>query len=120
MIKKFKIFGKVIKGDGYGKKIGFPTVNIDRRKFLKLKTKPRFGVYSGIVYVGSRNYRAGIIIGPLDKKKLPKIEAHLLGFSGNLYSRSVTLELKKFIRKYKKFNNEKELIAQIEKDLKKC
>ena len=111
--------GKVIHGNNYGHKIGFPTINIDRRNFLKLKAKPKFGVYKGKVILGKKIYIAGIIIGPLDKKGLPKLEAHLIGYLGNAYSKKVTFEIIKFIRKFKKFNTEKELIIQIKKDLKK-
>ena len=117
---KYLIKGKVIRGDDYGKKIGYPTVNLDRRYFLKMQSKPPFGVYAGFAALGSKKYRAGIVIGPLDKRRLPKIEAHLLGFKKNVYGRQVTLEIGKFIRKFKKFKNEKELIAQIKKDLKEC
>jgi len=120
---KYRITGKVIKGDGYGKKIGYPTINLDRRNFSKMKDKPAFGVYGGFVSFDHKSYKAGIIIGPLDKKKLPKklpkIEAHLIDFKGNLYGKNVTLEINKFIRKYKKFKNEKELTLQIGKDLEK-
>ena len=114
------ISGKVIKGDGYGKKIGYPTINIDRRNFLSLKEKPIFGVYAGEVELGNKKYRAGIIIGPLDKKSKPKVEAHLLDYKGNAYGKKATLFLKKFIREFKHFKTEKELVQQIEKDLKKC
>lgn len=114
------ISGKVINGDGYGKKIGYPTINIDRRNFLKLKDKPDFGVYAGEVELGNKIYRAGIIIGPLDKKNKPKIEAHLLGYKGNAYSKKVIFYIKKFIREFKHFKTEKKLIEQIGKDLKKC
>lgn len=116
----FKISGKVIKGDGYGKKIGYPTINIDRRNFLSLKNRPDFGVYAGEVELENKKYRAGIIIGPLDKKNKPKVEAHLLDYKGNAYGKKATLILKKFIREFKHFNREEELIAQIGKDLNKC
>lgn len=119
-MSKFLISGKVVKGDKYGRKIGFPTANLDRRQFSKLVTKPRFGVYAGIVQFGNKYYKAGIVIGPLDNKGLPKIEAHLLNFKGNLYGKKLILNLNKFIRPYKKFKSEKELISQIGKDLKKC
>ncbi|MDR3519338.1 MAG: riboflavin kinase [Candidatus Pacebacteria bacterium] len=117
---QYKISGKVIKGDGYGNKIGFPTLNLDRKKFLALDKKPSFGVYVGLATLNKKQYKAGIVIGPLDKKSLPKIEAHLIGYKGNAYSKKATLELNKFIRKFKSFKTEKELIAQIKKDIKIC
>ena len=116
---KYVIKGKVIKGDGYGKKIGYPTINLSRKNFLKIKKKPVFGVYAGFVFLAKKKFRAGIVIGPLDKKNLPKIEAHLIGFKKDIYGAEVILEVNKFIRKYKKFKTEKELILQIKKDLKK-
>ncbi len=117
---QFLIKGKVIKGDGYGRKIGYPTLNLDRRNFLKLKDKPKFGVYAGEVVLENKKYKSGIIIGPLDKKGLPKLEAHMIEFKGNAYGRSVVVEIEKFIRNFKKFKTEEDLIKQIQKDLKKC
>jgi riboflavin kinase/FMN adenylyltransferase len=112
--------GIVIKGDGYGRKIGFPTINIERRSFSRLEHKPRVGVYTGYVKLLDTEcltYKAGIVIGPIDKAGLPKIEAHLIGYSGNLYGKVAIFEVGKFIRKFKKFKTERELIAQIKKDL---
>lgn len=117
---QYTISGKVIRGDGYGRKIGFPTINIDRRNFLRMEIKPTHGVYSGIVELGAKKYKAGIVIGPLDKKGLPKMEAHLIGYNGNAYGKKAIFEIKKFIRKFKKFKNEKELVVQIKKDIIRC
>lgn len=116
----YTIKGKIIKGDGYGKKIGFPTINIDRRSFSRLKNKPKLGVYAGQVTLINKIYKAGIVIGPIDKKNLPKIEAHLIGYKGNAYGKLVSIEINKFIRNFKNFKTEAELIVQIENDLKKC
>lgn len=111
------ISGKVIRGLGYGKKIGFPTLNLDRRNFLILQKKPRFGIYCGIATLSGKNYKAGVVIGPLDKRGLPKVEAHLIGFYGDAYGKKVVIEVGKFIRKFKKFKDEKALASQIKKDM---
>ncbi|KKR62636.1 hypothetical protein A2643_03755 [Candidatus Nomurabacteria bacterium RIFCSPHIGHO2_01_FULL_39_220] len=107
----YTISGIVIKGDGYGRKLGFPTVN------LKTQTKelPPEGVYAGVVALDGVEYRAGIVIGPRDR-----IEAHLIGYEGDAYGKTVILQTKKFLRKYQKFDTEQELIIQIKKDIEKC
>ena len=105
----YKISGTVVKGDGYGKKLGFPTVNLD------VKSDIRHGVYSGIAVIGGKEYRAGIVIGPDGKT-----EAHLIGYNGNAYGEDVMLEIEQFLREYKKFNTEEELISQIKKDISQC
>lgn len=108
-----------MKGDGYGKKIGFPTVNLDRRSFSRMNIKPAFGVYSGIAVLNNKKYKSGIVIGPIDEAGLPKIEAHMIGFNGNIYGKKIILRIEKFIRKFKRFKTERELILQIKNDLKK-
>jgi len=103
-----KIIGKVIRGDGYGRKLGFPTVNLDTKDEL-----PKMGVYAGEAVLENKIYRAGILINPTGK-----VEAYLIGYNADAYGKEVTLNTKKFLREYKKFKNEKELVAQIREDLK--
>ncbi len=119
----------MVRGDGYGRKIGFPTLNLEIKVAYTEATPPYMlpdGVYTGIAVIEGEEprtrassvrgrYRAGIVIGPGGK-----IEAHLIGYNGDAYGKQVTLEIKKFLREYKKFNTEAELIIQIEEDLKKC
>lgn len=115
---QFIIKGKVIKGDQYGRKIGFPTVNLEIEKPIRQtqgKDFPVDGVYSGIGILEEKIYKAGIVIGPGDK-----IEAHLIGYSGDAYGKEVTIEINKFLREFKNFETEEELIAQIKKDIKIC
>lgn len=114
------IQGTVLHGAGYGRKIGFPTINLDRRQFSRLGRKPALGVYAGWVRLGGRQYRAGVIIGPVDRRGLPRVEAHLIGYSGDAYGRRAEIELGKFIRKFRAFRTEVALKRQIEKDLEKC
>ncbi len=113
------ISGKVIHGDGYGKVLGFPTANLDRREYLWKKMKVKFGVYSGISILSSgKKYKAGITIGPIDSKGLPKLEAYLIGFSGNLYGKKITIILQKYLRGWINFGgNEEALKKQLQKDI---
>ena len=107
----YYVTGKVVKGDGYGKKLGFPTVNLD----IRCPSEIKIGVYAGTAEFDGKKYNAGIVIGPSSK-----VEAHLIGFSGDLYGIEISLEIKKFLREYKKFDTEEELKEQIKKDLQVC
>ncbi len=108
---QYKISGKVVKGDGYGRKIGYPTVNLE----TDTEALPPEGVYAGIAILEGREYRAGIILGPKDK-----IEAHLIGYSGDAYGKEVNLTLNNFLREFKNFDTEEELVIQIKKDIEQC
>ena len=107
----YTIKGNVIKGDGYGRKLGFPTVNLE----IGNTELPPVGVYAGNAVLDEKSYKAGILVNPSGK-----VEAHLLEYKGDAYGREVTLETNKFLREYKKFKTEEELIAQIKKDLIIC
>lgn len=123
------ITGKVIHGAKYGRKLGFPTANLDRREYARRKMKVRLGIWAGLVIIGEKTTsprpspqegrvrKAAIVIGPVDKHQLPKIEAHLIGFQGNLYGKTVIIGLQKYIRRFKKFKTVDELKNQIKKDL---
>jgi len=128
-MKNYIISGKVIHGEHYGRKLGFPTANLDRRSFSRRKMKIRFGVYAGWATVDGHHLGqpqmvpikgknpAAIVIGPLDKTGLPKIEAHLIGFKGDLYGKRLSLFLVKYLRPFRKFKDEEELKKQIKKDI---
>lgn len=116
---RYTIIGKVIRGRGYGKRIGFPTANLDRRQFSRLPRKPREGVYAGIATVSrtQMSFRAGIVVGPRDRGGIPRIEAHLLGFTGVLYGEELTLSLRKYLRRFMSFRDEHVLEKRILKDM---
>ncbi len=116
-----QIKGKVIYGDGYGKQLGFPTANIDRKHMVREKLSLREGIYAGLVIREKtrKEYLAGIVIGPTDTKRLPKLEAHLINFKGTLYGEKLTFILKKYLHPFKKYKNEEELKKAIKKDIEK-
>ena len=116
---KVILMGKVLRGDGYGKQIGFPTANIDRRQWSRLKVKPKLGVYAGTTRVGKKLYKAGIVVGPLDSKSLPKLESHLIGFRASLYNQKIAIELHEYLHSFTKYKTEVELKRGIAQDIKK-
>ncbi len=118
-MKTLEYKGFVGHGDDFGKILGFPTANLDRRQWSRQKLKLRHGVYSGTAITPpGQTYSAGIVIGPIDRTGKPKVEAHLIGYKGNLYGKRLTINIQQFIRPYKNFSDISQLKAQIAKDIK--
>jgi len=115
--RNWTIIGKVRKGRQVGKKIGFPTCNIDIEDYVLAKP----GVYAvKVLRKNSNKYLKGIAnLGyrPTFNQKKILLEVHLFNFSGNLYNKLLSVEFLKFIRKEKKFKNIDKLKAQIKTDL---
>jgi len=115
--RNWAIQGVVKKGRQVGKKIGFPTCNIDIGDYVLAKP----GVYAvKVLRKNSNKYLKGIAnLGyrPTFNQKKLLLEVHLFNFSGNLYNKLLSVEFLKFIRKEKKFYNVNQLRAQIKKDL---
>ena len=123
-VKKFLgrnwcIEGKVEKGRQLGKKIGFPTCNID----IKNYKIPKIGVYA--VKVSFKNKRklkgiANIGYRPTFNQKKLVLEVNIFNFSGNLYNKNLSIEFIEFIRGEQKFNGVLNLKKQIKIDCKKA
>jgi len=115
--RNWTIQGVVKRGRQVGKKIGFPTCNIDIGNYVLAKP----GVYAvKVLRKNSKKYLKGIAnLGyrPTFNQKKILLEVHLFNFSGNLYNKLLSVEFIKFIRKEKKFNNVNQLRSQIIKDL---
>ena len=116
--RPYSFSGKVVKGKGIGKKIGFPTANlqIDGRKFL-----PGEGVYaawtkeinSGIKFPSVMNLGPQPTINPLSPSA---VEVHIIDKNINLYDLELFVEPIQMIRTQIKFSNMEELAKQISKD----
>ena len=115
--RNWTIQGVVKKGRQVGKKIGFPTCNIDIGDYVLANP----GVYAvKVLRKNSSKYIKGIAnLGyrPTFNQKKILLEVHLFNFSGNLYNKLLSVEFLKFIRKEKKFKNVNQLRSQIKKDL---
>ena len=111
--------GIVKRGDKRGRKIGFPTCNLDLNDYIV----PKLGVYSSKVIVDKKIKKKGIVnIGyrPTFGKNRLILEVHIFGLKKNLYDKSIKIMLTKFIRKEKKFKNMMQLKKQIKKDIKQA
>tara|TARA_B100001996_G_scaffold359761_1_gene325287 strand:- start:412 stop:1347 length:936 start_codon:yes stop_codon:yes gene_type:complete len=120
--RPYSISGRVVHGDKRGKKIGFPTINIELHRNLS----PVSGIFAGYVHgIDEKSLDAVVYIGsrPVYKGGRILLEAHILEFDENIYGRHIRVELIDKLRNDDHITSEKELIEQIKKDIdetKKC
>jgi riboflavin kinase/FMN adenylyltransferase len=115
--RPYAISGRVVAGDGVGRKLGFPTANLDTAGLVL----PPNGVYLGLAKIGEKPQPAALNIGfrptlATGGSQL-RVEAHLLDFSGDLYSRELEIEIGEKLRDERKFGSFEELKAQIARDV---
>ena len=113
------IEGIVKRGERRGRKIGFPTCNLDLTNYIV----PKLGVYSAKIIVDKKTKRKGIVnIGyrPTFGKNKLLLEAHIFGLKKNLYDKRIKVMLIKFIRKEKRFKSIVQLKKQIKIDIRKA
>ena len=117
LTRNWTIEGVVQKGRMLGKKIGFPTCNIDIENYVIAKP----GVYAVKILINKKKktYKGIANLGyrPTFKQKKILLEVNLFNFSGNLYNKKLSVDFKKFIRGEKKFKNIDQLKKQINKDI---
>lgn len=125
--RAYKMIGKVVPGHGLGRKLGYPTLNMEKPGQLI----PAEGVYAGFVNIAdsydnacckNQNLPAAFSIGQArtfgDEHPL-LIEAHLLIGSGKIPSgQYMAMDFIQHIRPQHKFSSPQDLIAQIAKDCK--
>ena len=115
--RKFSIEGPVVKGDGKGRKIGFPTANIDTKNLIL----PPNGVYASYTKFNGKTHKSLLNIGvrPTIIKPNPSIqvEAHILKFNENIYDQVIDIELIDKLRNEMKFESIEELKKQISCDI---
>ena len=114
--RNFSVTGEVVQGEGRGKSLGYPTLNIN---YPKYKVELKHGVYGvkctvdGTEYNGVANYGNK----PTFENENVQLEVYLEGFSGDLYGQTVTVEFVKYIREIQKFDSDEELKEQLSKDV---
>lgn len=115
----FGFMGRVLRGDGLGRQIGFPTANLDVSDPYKLILPE--GIYAARARVGDRVYDAMLYVGHRPTIKGAgnlRVEVNLLDFEGDLYDQILSVEVIDFIRPDKKLDSLEALGQQIEADKK--
>lgn len=114
--RKYSIRNQVITGLSKGKKIGFPTANLDVSNLVL----PPLGVYAVIAEFEGRQEKAVANLGlapTMRQSNIPVLEIHLLDVEENLYGKDLNVVFHGFIRAEKQFANIEELQAQIREDV---
>lgn len=118
MLGRFwEIDGRVIRGDGRGAGLGFPTANIDMSGYLR----PAYGIYAVRVQIEGGDGRwiggvASLGIRPMWKVEEPLLEVYLFDFADDLYGRILRVQLVEWLRPEMRFDTVEALIRQVDLD----
>ena len=112
----YSISGTVVKGLQNGRKMGYPTANIQLHDEFKLV--PKTGIYAVLVHDKERSYQGMLSIGfnPTFNGKTQTIEVHILDFDKDIYGETLSVEFIEYLRGEQKFNSADELVAEIKRD----
>ena len=118
--RNFMLTGEVVHGDGLGKKINFPTANIEIPETYKII--PKNGVYLVKAIINSEIYFGMMNIGvrPTIGGKNKSLEIHFFNFKDNIYNKTISVEIICKIRDEEKFSSIDELKIQLKKDEQFC
>jgi riboflavin kinase/FMN adenylyltransferase len=112
----YAVTGRVVRGDGRGRRLGYPTVNLE---VPPDKLLPAAGIYAGTCRTPQGTYPAAISIGtrPTFGPGDLQVEGHLLGFAGDLYDRTISLAVAARLRDEVAFPTVEALVAQMAADV---
>ena len=112
--------GLVVRGDGRGRKLGFPTANIQTEGPGDNLKEQALGVYVARVKMGGDIKKGVANIGKrptFNRDGCVSLEVHIPGFEGDLYGQTVTVELLQHLRNEIEFGSVFELKKQISVDV---
>jgi len=111
------MFGEVVEGYQFGRRIGFPTANIDC--CVDHKQIPGEGVYVVMVDIDDEQFGGMLNIGTrptVDNTMKKSIEVHIFDIERDLYGKKLKVSFLHRLRNEMKFDNTEELRNQLEKD----
>ena len=115
--RPYSIRGVVVRGDGRGRTLGFPTANLRLEDGDKLVPPPGIYAVHGILRNGA--YPGALHIGPRPtfRGSPPTIELHILDFDGDLYGEAVRVDFVRYMREVLPFASRQGLVDQMREDL---
>lgn len=111
-----RVIGSTGHGEGRGAELGYPTANLDGIRHLL----PQQAVYAAVAQLEDGTlHPAAVNIGaqPTFEQELPRVEAHVLDFDGDLRGRRVGLHFLARLREQERFDSAQRLIEQIGRDV---
>jgi len=118
--RAYSIAGSVVHGDGLGRKLGFPTANID----VTGLALPPNGVYAVRASFANKTHRAVLNIGKRPTLRNPnaklQVESYLIDFAGDMYGQELEVTFVDRLRGERKFASLDELRDQISKDIREA
>ena len=115
--RPYRVDGVVVHGDGLGRQLGYPTANVSPSCVEKVV--PRSGVYAcrvALEGVGTLESVVNVGVRPTVGGGPMRIEANLVGYSGDAYGRRAEVEFVGWLREERRFADTGALSAQIASD----
>lgn len=117
LARPYSVRGIVVRGDGRGKHLGFPTANLMVGEGDKLIPPP--GIYAVRGVLRSGPVPGALHLGPRPtfRGSPPTIELHLIDFEGDLYGEKVRVDFVEYLREVRPFASAADLVAQMREDV---
>ena len=120
--RPYSLTGSVVHGEQIGRKIGFPTANIEVSHPYKII--PRNGVYAVAVHITPSTHHPSPLRGVMNIGHRPTfdghrttLEVHILDFDGDLYGQTITVSFLQRLRDERHFDSPADLIRQMQQDV---
>jgi riboflavin kinase/FMN adenylyltransferase len=112
----FSLEGRVVSGAGRGTELGFPTANLDIDPGQAL---PADGSYASLAHTNGEPHPSVTFIGcrPTFGERERQVEVHILDFEGELYRRSLRVDIIERLRDEQRFEDAETLKKQIAQDV---
>lgn len=111
-----RVAGRIVRGKRRGAALGFPTANLRPPPGMCL---PKIGIYAGYLVTGTRRMPSAVSVGtnPTFGANPVTIEAHVLGFEGDLYGGDAAIDFVQFIREERDFRGAAALTEAMRSDV---